>query len=132
MVRFLALLVALVIPFQAVVAMAASYCESEPPSINHPGHHAHVISDDALSQSDLHLSKSVDSAQKALTESGDGHPFGSLHCGVCHFGCGAAMVLTASELRLSLTTFSPPSQVSFLLPSPIPNRPERPKWSDLA
>lgn len=95
--RFLALLVALVIPFQAVAAIAAGYCEAEPPSISHPGHHAHVTNDYVLSESELGVLQPADSAQKA-SATVDASLAGSHHCGISHFGCNIAMIATAADL----------------------------------
>lgn len=130
--KFLALLIALFMPFQAVVAMGASYCESELSSQNHSGHHVHAVSEDAPSQSDFDLSGPGDSSQKALTQSGDRPAPGAHHCGVCHFGCSAVITFTVSDLRSNPGMFSPVSHFSFFLSSPSSGRPERPKWSDLA
>lgn len=129
--RFLALLVALVIPFQAVAAIAAGYCEAEPPSISHPGHHAHVTNDYVLSESELGALQPADSAQKA-SATVDASLAGSHHCGISHFGCNIAMIATATGLVLDRTVFFPVPEFSLLLPSPLPDQPERPKWADLA
>lgn len=120
--RFVALLLLVLLPLQALWAAAAPYCQHEGDATSvHIGHHQpeHHHADASASSSD----------------DGDG-PHGGTggaehsDCHVCHGG-----TVLAHEMRVMQvmsTAAQPVPTVAHGLPAPPTERPERPKWPALA
>lgn len=115
--RLVALFLLILLPLQFSWALAAAYCQHEAaPSTQHFGHHDH--------RHDAHVAADSTPETK-LPGAADND------CSVCHTGCVAALLDTATP-----SVAASVSVVADLLPAPpaaVPApRPERPNWHRLA
>jgi hypothetical protein len=121
--RFVALLLLVLLPLQAVWAAAAPYCQHEGGAASHHiGHHQPEHHADAAQPSSADGEGHHDGTNGAGAEHSD--------CHVCHGG-----TVLAHEVRLARvmsTTTQPVPTVAHGLPAPPGERPERPKWPALA
>jgi hypothetical protein len=131
--RLLLMIVAVVMPLQAVMAMATGYCELESSPTAHPKLHATAPADHFQSQGFLDGS-GVGSVSQEIPSQPDGNiAFSGHHCSSCHLSCFG--VMTAPDLNYAapiLDVLSPSTHLVFFFPPPHKDRLERPKWSDLA
>lgn len=119
MFRFVALLLALLMPLQFVWGAAAAYCGHESPNgpgvqvTQHFGHHQHVHKADAKKVADIQL-------------------VGDNDCGTCHAGCSAvtSVPCITSVLPMTARRYVLPSEAS--LASALSRAPDRPQWLRLA
>jgi hypothetical protein len=115
--RWIAILLLLLLPLQAVWAAAAPYCghEQEPSASVHLGHHEHEHQD------------SADTPQAETSLPDPGHA----DCHTCHGS--ATMAAFAGVVDSSRFGPEQPTLSRIpALPSPVLPRPERPNWSSLA
>lgn len=121
--RFVALLLLVLLPLQAIWAAAAPYCQHEGGAASqHIGHH----------QPEHQHVTAVDAGGAHGAPGDQGGDVASTHsdCHVCHGG-----TVLAHEVRLAQAlsaTAQPVSTVAQGLPAPPTERPERPKWPALA
>lgn len=123
--RWIALVLLVLLPLQAIWAAAAPYCQHEfDPAAGHIGHHQHE-------HADQHPDQQPDASPDG-TSTGDGSGAADAHadCHVCHSGSVLTHELRAVQWG---ATASLPSPLSALAPpAPPGERPERPKWPALA
>lgn len=122
--RFVALLLLVLLPLQAIWAAAAPYCQHEAQAASHHiGHHqpehAHAPAVDA-----------TDSHGTASDQ--DGNAASSTHtdCHTCHGGMVLAHEVRPLQVMLAATQPVPTSVHG--LPAPPAERPDRPSWPALA
>jgi hypothetical protein len=112
--RWLAVLLLVFLPLQAVWAAAAPYCHHEEgASTLHVGHHAHE-----------HASPQADD------DSADGPAASHADCHVCHGGAGAVTAFIAAPEHPAWRARAHPPAAA--LPAAPVALPERPNWARLA
>lgn len=115
--RFLFILLMLAMPLQSVWAAAAGYCSHEAaPASAHFGHHAHQHETDA------------DNGKASTNQT---PPALDMDCQSCH-GQTNALKQTSSTTALWTQALQRAPALRFVLPTPSPQRPERPNWRPLA
>ena len=115
--RLLFILLMLAMPLQSVWAAAAGYCTHEvAPANAHFGHHAHQHGADA------------DNGNAGTNQT---PPALDMDCQSCH-GQTNALKQTSSATALWAQDMQLAPPVRFSLPTPSPQRPERPNWRPLA
>ncbi|WP_404299887.1 hypothetical protein [Alicycliphilus denitrificans] len=115
--RLLLVLLLVFIPLQSVWAAAAAYCSHEAaPSAVHFGHHVHQH----------HGDDDGDKAGTSLAKTAL-----DMDCHACHSMANALhQDASATPLWVQDMQLAPP--LRFTLPTPSPQRPERPNWPPLA
>lgn len=124
--RFVALLLLVLLPLQAVWAAAAPYCQHESDATSpHIGHHqpehAHATAADAADAAN---------AADALPAQGGDAPNPHSDCHTCHGG--SVLAHEVSPVQVMSATAPPVPALAQGLPAPPTERPERPKWPALA
>ena len=115
--RLLFILLMLAMPLQSVWAAAASYCTHEAaPTTAHFGHHAHQHGADA-DKSNSGTNQSPSSLD--------------MDCHTCHSQTNA-LRQTSNATALWTPELQRAPALRFVLPTPSPQRPERPNWRPLA
>jgi hypothetical protein len=131
--RFVLLFIALIMPLQAVMAMATGYCELESSPTAHLKLHATTPAEHFQSRDFLDGSGVGNVSQEIPSQLDGNSAFSEHHCSSCHLSCFG--VMTGPDLSYStpiLDVPSPSAQLVFFFPPPHKDRLERPKWSDLA
>ena len=114
--RFVALLLLVLLPLQAIWAAAAPYCQHEDEAASHHiGHH----------QPEHQHATAVDAG-----DHGDEASSTHSDCHVCH--SGTVLVHEVRLVQAMSTTTLPVPTLTQGLPAPPTARPERPKWPALA
>ena len=115
--RLLLVLLLAFMPLQSIWAAAAAYCGHEvAPAAAHFGHHAHQHHGDADGE------KATPSPAKAALD---------MDCHACH-GMSNVLHQDSSAAPLWVQELQRAPAVRFTLPTPSPQRPERPNWPALA
>lgn len=125
--RFVAIFLLMLLSLQSIWVAAAPYCQHEESAgLAHVGHHSHE-----------HQGHGADAHRASATDKGKASPaslpsaLDHADCHVFHAGCSPLSELVfnfhlrPSADRLALEPLT-------VLPSPLPHRPERPKWPSLA
>ena len=119
--RLLLVLLLMFLPLQSVWAAAANYCAHEAAAsgahFGHPAHEHHDVGDD-----DKAGDKAGANSGKASSPDMDCHAHGMSNAPHQH----------ASALPLWVQAMQLAPFVRFTLPTPSPQRPERPNWRPLA
>ncbi len=130
--RFVALLLLVLLPLQAVWAAAAPYCQHEGDAASHhighhqPEHahaHAHTTVAEA-SQDDAH------GAPGEPATPGEGAASAHSDCHVCHGG--TVLAQEVRMLQVAAASAQPVPTLVHGLPAPPAERPDRPSWLALA
>lgn len=124
--RFVALLLLVLLPLQAIWAAAAPYCQHEAEAASHHiGHHqpehAHAPAVDAADATDVHGNPGDQAGDAASTHS---------DCHTCHGG--TVLAHEVRPLQVMLATTQPAPAAVHGLPAPPTERPDRPSWPALA
>ena len=115
--RLLLFFLLALLPLQFTWAAAAGYCSHEAvPNTAHFGHHAHAHHGD-------------DAAEK--TGASSAQTASDMDCHACH-GMSNALYQDTSATPLWAQDMQLAPPVRFSLPTPSPQRPERPNWRPLA
>jgi hypothetical protein len=135
--RFVAILLLMLLPLQAIWAAAAPYCQHEDGAASHHlGHHEpehrHATALDAPQATDAPQAMDAMHASDHGDQSSQGSDAASTHsdCHVCHGG--TVLTHEVRAMPLMATTAQAAPTVAHGLPVPPTERPERPKWPALA
>lgn len=122
--RLVAIVMLMLLSLQSVWVAAAPYCQHEESTgLSHVGHHTH----EHHGHDNASPTSAMDKAASADQQPGLDHA----DCHVFHAGCSPLSELAFNfHLRLSADRLGPEPLAA--LPSPLPHRPERPKWAGLA
>ena len=119
--RLLLILLLAFMPLQSIWAAAAGYCSHEAaPSTAHFGHHVHQHHGDGDGDGDGE--KAGTSLAKAASD---------MDCHACH-GMSNALHQDANATPLWVQDLQLAPPLRFTLPTPSPQRPERPNWRPVA
>lgn len=130
MLRFFAIFLLVLLPFQLSWAAVAPYCGHEREAVSgHFGHHEHQHHSAAQGDSD---GETFTGSNTTAELQGDKAPGAiDLDCGQCHGNC-SVMLSLPSYLAVALAVELPGATIDGASGAHAPTRPERPQWQPLA